>query len=416
MNPQHRKNTPHPPPPPTRSPDEAPALGDPGLQALLRHSPDGLLISDECGQVVFASQVAAEALGYESPGALMAATLTQLGERFVIEEPSGPAAPDAPLPGHEEFGGLPEPDRLLRFRDPEQGWDRWVQLRTARSAKHIGRKRAVLTMVRDISTERRREVTAHFLAEAGVRLGRSLSSDRVLEHGAVMAVPFLGDECVLVQVRSGEAPTPLTWHIPTAGEDRARALVRTFGLQLGEVAATGRAVHLAPLFDGLAGPDSGSVVLAPIGDDLDRTDVAAVMLLAMAPDTGRRHHPSDLALAEQLARRVGLALANAQVLEAEQRRRNLVEESEAWSRRQVESLEARFTTLARDLELRLDPLLRAVELLQRPTGSSGTQRQLMDLVRRQSKLLRDLAEAARDVSSGLETGEVTLVDIPRTGS
>jgi hypothetical protein len=414
MNPQRSRNRPAPPPIPRRGAGEAPAIGDPGLDALLRHSPDGLLISDDCGQIVFASQVAAEALGFDSPGALMAAPLEHLAQRFVIEEPSGPAAPDAPLPGHEVFRGLPEPDRLLRFRDPSQGWDRWALLRTARSAKHIGQKRAVLTMVRDISVERRREVTNVFLAEASSRLGRSLAADRVLEHAVVVAVPHLGDECVIVaRLPTTDSPLgPVAWHIPTQqGEERARALVRTFAAQITQVEATGRALRVAPTFDGPTSPGSGSMVLAPVTDDLKRKEVDAVMLLAMAQDTGRRHHPSDLSLAEQLGQRVGHALANAQVLEGERRRRGLLEESEAWARQLSQALEAQLANVQRELEIRLSPLIRAVDLLERP--GAGPQRQLVEIVKRQADNLRDLTVNLREAPPRLETAEITLPNAPR---
>ena len=395
---------------PERAGGDAPGVGDPSLEALLRHSPDGLLISGDQGQILFASQVAADALGFDSPGALMAATLEDLAERFVIEEPSGPAAPDAPLPGHEVFHGLPEPDRLLRFRDPDKGWDRWALLRTARSAKHIGRKRAVLTMVRDISIERRRETSALFMEEAASRLGRSLCIDRVLEHAAVVAVTRLADECVVVERQGGDKLAPVAWHIPTyRGDERAVSMVRIFGAQIAEVEASGRALLFPPVADDEYGPGTGSMMLAPVVEGTPKKkEITAVMLLGMAQDTGRSHHPSDLALAEQLGRRVGNALTNARLLETEQRRRHLIAESEACSRHLAQALEARLASLQRELQVRLGPLVSAVNLLERP--AAATQRQLIEIVKRQSDQLRELAGALRRRPPPLDTAEITLVE------
>ena len=383
---------------------EAAVVRESGLDALLRHSPDGLLISSERGQIIFASQVAAQALGFDSPGALMATPPSDLAQRFVIEEPSGAAAPDAPLPGHELLRGLPEPDRLLRFRDPEQGWDRWVLLRTAPSAKHVGKKPTVLTMVRDISLERRRENSALFLEEAASRLSRSLSEDRVLQHAAVVAVPRLGDECVVVardEDRSSGGLAALAWHIPTdPGGQRARGLAQRFAPLVAQVEASGRPMILEPT------SVSGTVVLAPVTCDPKREDVTAVLLLAMAQDTGRRHHPQDIALAEQLGRRVAHALSNARLLESEQRRRHLSEESEAVARHLSQALQSRLGTLQRELEGQLEPLLKAASLLERP--GTGPQRQLVDIVKRQTEHLRALAINLREAPAALETAEITV--------
>ncbi len=169
----------------------------------------------------------------------------------------------------------------------------------------------------EISGQRRREEGQRFLAEAGRVLASSLDYATTLRSVANLAVPFLGD-CCLVQVRdlSGQISNPVA---RVAGAEAEEALER-----LQERAAS---VVEAVLAGERALVWPAEPAPAPLGQtslaELGIRSLLAVPLRARCADLGviifatiqerRSHDQTDVALAEELGRRAGLAIDNARL-------------------------------------------------------------------------------------------------------
>jgi hypothetical protein len=250
----------------------------------------------------------------------------------------------------------------VRFRDPAAGWDRWVRVRARPFVERSGTHTAFLVIVQDVSSERRASGGVGFLDEATKRLSQSLLRQRILAHAAVVAVPRLADECVIIERSAGKVWTPTAWYLPGGGaEARAGDLVRSFAPLLAEVETGERPLLVAPVREGVGLPLSGSMILVPIKAG---AAVTGAMLLAMAPDTARCHHPADLGLAEQFAERVAGCLNNAELFESEQRRRLALDERLTNTRRLAERRDALLVSVAYSLSQQLGPVLQVADLLE----------------------------------------------------
>jgi PAS domain S-box-containing protein len=168
-----------------------------------------------------------------------------------------------------------------------------------------------------------------FLARAGELLASSLDYETTLRHVARLALPELGDVCVVDIVQDGGLRRVATEHVRA---DR-RALMDALAAEnpdpsrspapSAQVLASGVTVRIDELTDALIDAHTHSAEHARIARELDLRSllivpmrahggVVGVMTLGMA-GAGRGYGPEDQELGEELARRAALAVTNARL-------------------------------------------------------------------------------------------------------
>jgi hypothetical protein len=335
-------------------------------EILLRRSASAFLLVGTDGRIVNATDAAANALGFEDKRALTQITPEELATRFTPESADGR--------NERVAGGWLDPrqaERMVRFRDPEGGWDRWAQL-SALPSPPGHTLSGQLYLVQDVSGFRRREQAARLLDEATVRLTRSLAPERVFEHAAVAAVPVLADECVVLDRGAGGSFIPVAWYLlGSSSEERAQSLVAAIAPLITDVEIAGRPLLLRPVVSDGERDERRSILVVPVRHG---PETVALLVLAMAPDTGRCHHPGDHRLAEQLGERVARALADARLQQSERRRLLSAEERAAF-----------LSSLGFELRAQLPRLLSACERLESTLPES--ERRVLGSIREQSRRL-----------------------------
>ena len=174
------------------------------------------------------------------------------------------------------------------------------------------------------------EKKAAFLADASAMLESSLDYS-VLDKVARLAVPFLADWCFTFLLDPSEAAPRIgvacrdPEKAPLA--EAARRLGASVGLPedpIGRVLRSGKAVLRAEVVEedlrraaaseehrlAMKELDPRSVIVAPL---LARERTLGALAFVLTGESGRRYGPSDLALAEELARRSALAVDNARL-------------------------------------------------------------------------------------------------------
>lgn len=359
------------------------------LGALVRFTSDGIMVVNRVGRTLFANQTAAHCLGFASVDALKRVPVADLIGRFVVETGEGEGAGDTTTVDLDTW--FSQSDQLFRFRDPTAGWDRWVQVRSSPFVEQAGSPTAFLIVLRDLTNDRRRESGVGFLAEAARRLTQSLVRQRILEHASVVAVPRLGDECVIIERNDARVWSPESFYLPGGGAaERASALLRNVAPLLVQVETSAHPLLVGPTREARGMPLSGSMILVPMKQG---KLVSGAILLGMARDTARCHHPSDLALAEQFADRLATALGNAQLFDSEQRRRLVNDDRLARARRATDRRDALLVSAAYALSNQLSPLLSIADLLEAGGEAGGDPQRLGEVLRRQSQRLRSVIEA-----------------------
>jgi hypothetical protein len=262
-------------------------------------------VFDPCGRVLLADEPAGEILGFDDVAALEAMDPNQLAERFVVESPNAPAAaPVSPFVHARVFRGLDEPERLLRFRDPKRGWDRWVRTRAHLLTHDDGHPMAALCEIEDVTSAQRRVNQRGCFEEASQRLSRTLSEERVLQQAVLTCVPWLAEECVVAGRAANGGLTAWAWNMPGAGATEAQALVAAMDPRAQDAFRFAGARLVAV---GNDPDDERSVLVAPIRFGCE---VFALLVCAMAKGSARRHHPEDAWSCERLAGMIGCAVAS----------------------------------------------------------------------------------------------------------
>jgi len=247
--------------------------------------------------------------------------------RFFPREENAERVPERLL-ARAEAEGRAEYEGWLVRKDRSQFWGT-VILGAMRDQE--GRLRGFSNVARDLTERKKVEKAQSFLAEVGGALTGSLDYEHTLQEVARLAVYSMADWCtVAVQGANGLAVVSAA-HLDPAREPRTRELLRVLPRSelkltrgIGHVVRTGQsdlcsdtleAAWVRPAL-GVDTPERlmelgvRSFMCVPLkarGDTF-----GAITFVSVTP--GRNYGPVDLTLAEELARRAGLAMDNARLL------------------------------------------------------------------------------------------------------
>jgi len=342
------------------------------LRATLDATADGIMVVDSQGQKVTAYNrkfvemwcLPPDLLEDGDASAFLAVAVDQVDD------------PDGFLEGVRKLQAEPERDAfdVIRFRDGRT-FER-VSRPQRLGNEIVGR----VWSCRDITDRERSFRRATFLADAG-RLLSSLDVEQALSSVANLAVPYLGDMCAIDLL--GEGPPRRL--LAVAGD-------RTFTPDLSPTVLTGRSsiytaaarAHMAvPLM--VEGLVTGAITLAAA--------------------RGRRYSQSDVEVAEELARRVSLALDKSHLLQRAQ-----------------EALRAREEFLAiaaHEIRGPVTSMHAAVQALLRRKLPDAANKRALELIEREDRRLARFVDELLDLgmahspSASIELDQVSLARVVR---
>ena len=311
----------------------------------------------------------------------------------VVDIPAIPYDPNETLPD--------------RTRNPDPV--RWVSAVAYPLRDPAGAIREVVLVHQDITDRHRAEQAARFLADAGNALAAVVDPQSALQQVARLAVPALADWCVVdVADADGQPRRVAVAHADPAREPQVRELTRH----------PPRAD--APHGAGLVLRTGKSELVRDVPPDMipavvrDPAHLAALQALGMRSflcvpllsrgravgavsfvvnESGRRYDERDLAVAEELGRRAGVALDNAR----------LYEELKEADRRKDEFL----ALLAHELRNPLAPIRTSLQTLKLAGSDAVVAGRAREMMERQVDHLVRLVDDLLDVSR-IMRGKVDL--------
>jgi signal transduction histidine kinase/PAS domain-containing protein len=301
------------------------------MEGISAHTPDGRL--------VYANAAAARLAGFASPEEMLAAGPAARADRVDVRDEAGVPLPPGRHPATRALAEREPRSATLRFRPKAAGEERWVAVRATPLLNAGGVVDMVVVLHHDLTDLKRAELTQRLLAEVGritaAGYGRPVDLDAI----ARLVVPDLADWCALYVAPDGDAPQWAAAHAGAGEADVLTALLHSHGGlmktgldALARVAASGRtevAADLTPEALRTMVPDEGirralaalqvrSAMVVPLKAH-DR--VIGALACAWA-ESGRHYGAEDVALAEELGRRVALAVENARLFAAERAARD----------------------------------------------------------------------------------------------
>jgi PAS domain S-box-containing protein len=381
---------------------------------------DGVIATDAQGRVTFVNAVAEALTGWPQAEA----TGRSIDEVFRIVNADSHQAVEDPVTRVLREGrvvGLAN-HTLLIGRD---GVERPIDDSGAPIRAAAGPIVGVVMVFRDITERKQAEERQRFLAEAGQALVASIDFHTRLDTVARLAVPRIADWCAIDLVgEDGSFDQLVVAHVDPAKIDWARKLRQRYPLDpaapqgVPNVVRTGRTEFYHEITDAMIQAAARTPEELEIVRMVGFTSVVVAPLVArgrtlgaitfVAAESGRRYDETDVALAEELARRAAIAIDNARLYAAEQQARA---EAEAAVRLRDQFL----SIAAHELKTPLTTLLGNTQLMLRRAVRDGTlpERELRQLraVNEQASRLHRMVLALLDISR-LESGQLNIERAP----
>ncbi len=360
------------------------------LETILKALPDAISVHDNAGRVVYANQAPGE--GSTLLADLQKTPVPELAARFQIWDEAGRVVAENDVPGARAARGESE-DRQLRVRRiGGTADDVWIAVKATPVAAVANGSRRVVTVLRDVTAERRRREWDRALTEAGAALLAATELNAALEDLAAVLCRSVAVQCaVVLRHPTGDLRLAAFARADAPGavpSDTARAeAIRLAGAAVG----SGQPV----LFQ----ESARSVITGPLAS---RGTILGVLVLEASGD-GRRYGPTDTTAVDELARRVGLAIENIRLRDQGQ-----------------ESAQAREDLMAivsHDLRNPLGVVMASSTLLLKspladPPGKEGRSRRQVEAIQRagtrMNRLIRDLLDF-----SAIQAGRLTISSHPR---
>ena len=152
-------------------------------------------MQDREQRLVYANEAAAETLGFPSVDALLGAApqdLVSLADYY--NEDGSPLTPEQ-YPSRRVLAGEEVGPQTVRVINRATGEERWRVNKPRGVLDARGETRLVVTVIEDITDQKRAELAQRLLARGGQALSSSLNYERTLQEVADLAVPSLADWC-----------------------------------------------------------------------------------------------------------------------------------------------------------------------------------------------------------------------------
>jgi signal transduction histidine kinase len=261
----------------------------------------------------------------------------------------------------------------------------------------------------DERAERKRaEEALRFQAEASAVLASSLDYNKTLANVARLAVPFLADFCIIDVLDNEDSLRQVAVaHIDPEREEDVRALRRRYPFDpdsehtLARVLRTQQAEIMAQISDewvqevardahheeAVRQMNIGSYIIAPLVTH-GRT-LGAISFVTHPPR--RPYDEADMAVAEDLARRIAMSVDNARLYRE--------------TREAVRARDEFLATLSHELRTPLNAMLGWTQLLRTGDLDQQTSVQALEIIERntksQAQLIEDLLEVSRIITGNL---------------
>jgi PAS domain S-box-containing protein len=172
------------------------------LETVMRTVDEGIIVQALDGTRIYANDAAAREAGYETSEELLAGEQSAVFTRFDLLDEHGDPLPIEELPGRKALNGETA-ERITRYRMRDTGEEYWTTIRANPIRDETGAVVASVSVIHDITKQRRTDERLRFLARASELLNQTLVIDETLAALADLAVPHFAGH-VTVDVFDGD--------------------------------------------------------------------------------------------------------------------------------------------------------------------------------------------------------------------
>jgi PAS domain S-box-containing protein len=301
------------------------------LEAILGGIADGVLVQERNGQFVYANDAAAKVAGFSSTEQYLHATASEISGRLEVVDADGQPFDYSELPASRALRGEASPEMVVQFRRRDS-WERRWSLTRSRVVQGADGQPLAISIFHDLTDRIQSEQRQAFLAEAGAQLGMSLDERATLEAITQLAVQQMADwSVVYVPDEDGTQLLRTAFaHKASTRMDLIRELEERYPPKQADDSVLWRVVQRgAPVLV----RDLSDATLVDVAEDPEHLRILrelqlvsglyvplqagartlGVLALFTTAESGRRLGPDDLAVTQEIARRLALAVENARL-------------------------------------------------------------------------------------------------------
>ncbi|HVF43984.1 MAG TPA: PAS domain S-box protein [Pyrinomonadaceae bacterium] len=378
------------------------------LEIILQGVAESIIAQDAEGRIVYANHMAARTLGFSSADELLEVPSKELMKRYEIFDEGGEPFPVERMPARVALRDGVSAWAVMRYRFRGTGDERWSSVKATPVFDEGGRVRFAISIFQDVTERRRAEEAQKFLAEAGGAIASSLDYEATLASVARMAVPVLADWCsVDVLEEDGTLKRLAVTHVDPKKIEWAYELQERYPPDMSaaqgvpQVLRTGKSELYPLITDEMLVAGAIDEEHLKIMREIGFTSAILAPLVAqgrtlgvitfISAESGRRYGREDLALAENLAHRAGIAVDNARLYRKAQEANRLKDEFLA--------------TVSHELRTPLTAILGWASMLRKTEFDRATAQNALETIERnaraQSQIIEDLLDVSRIVTGKL---------------
>jgi PAS domain S-box-containing protein len=301
------------------------------MEAIVGSMADAVTIRDPTGRLIYANDAAMHMLGLSPSDDIAQRDPMALYNEYAVTDEQGNPLDMNDLPSVRLLAGSdPEPLILRYVPTGRGGEEQWRLLKSTPLYDRHGQLEAAVTVIEDITANKRAERRSAFLSRAGEILASSLDYQETLGNVAWLAVPEIADWCAVdLFDEHGERQQVVVAHSDPRKLELARELREREPEEMdpnqgvGYVMRTGKPLlyrEVPPAMIERAARDEDhlrllravqlrSVIVVPL---LGTTRVLGVMTLINA-ESGRLFSEEDVEFVSQVAARGAVAVENARL-------------------------------------------------------------------------------------------------------
>jgi PAS domain S-box-containing protein len=380
------------------------------IEIILQGVAESIIAQDTEGHLVYANDMAAHSMGFASAEELLGVSAKELVGRYEVFDEAGAPFPHELLPARLALKEGRSASAVMRYRFKGTGEERWSSVKATPVFDEAGRVRYAISIFQDITERRRAEEAQRFLAEAGGAIASSLDYETTLASVARMAVPVLADWCsVDVLEEDGTLRRLAVAHVDPKKVEWAYELQERYPPDMSaeqgvpQVLRTGKSELYPEIPDEMLAAAAVDEEHLRIMREIGFTSVIIAPLVAqgrtlgaitfISAESGRRYGRDELALAENLAHRAGIAVDNARLYRTAQEANRLKDEFLA--------------TVSHELRTPLTAILGWASMLRKTEFDRETAHGALETIERNARAQNQIIEDLLDVSR-IVTGKLRL--------
>lgn len=393
------------------------------LQVILEGITDGVTVFNSAGQVIYANPMGAQMCGFKSVTEMFASDAATIIKNFEVANENGDPIPPSQLPAVLALNGIKPPETVIQFKSRDDEQTRWAIVSAAPVFDHNGLVLYSVCIFKDFTTHktqekilRKNKQVLKLIADAGISLNSSLDSVSTIEKLCELLVPAIADWCIIEIIGDAENAISKIWHPQPQRLQEIISYQKNFNTELksmttsAAVIRTGQSAILEQLneetirsmsvkenhVEATIAMNIKSAMVVPIVGSYGR--LGAITLVFS--DSDRRYSNIELAAAEEIGRRAGLALDKIMLYKRERKAREQAEKANNYK-------STFLANMSHEIRTPLNSLIGFNKLLQNEDLTSDMRKRYHDIIQKNGEHLMALINDILDLSK-VEAGQLRM--------